>query len=153
MTGCVLCSGKESPVQNVKDARVVKWDLGGPNFRAHRDEELSIIAKVAAGIACGTCLTDYAPIGCKCSRDATYADHQAQMAEWYDETGQHFIDEKSKVVPSSIIGAQTRAARRAGLTTDEMKDDRDGWRETFETDPLKAKWFPPRTQEASHLPV
>lgn len=140
-------------MQLVKGEPVIKWKLGGPTFRAHRDEDLTIIARVASGVACGTCLTDFLPIGCKCSRDAIYAEHQAEMADWWEETGQFYVTDRKKEPQHAITAAQTRGARRAGLTPEEMKDDRDGWRETFDEEPLKAKWFPPRTQEASHLPV
>jgi hypothetical protein len=164
--GCTFCSGKFTCLEPL-DLKPAKKSAGRKVKAAKADRAMSIIDLVVEGKMCGTCLTLYAPIGCECSRRAHFERMTGDSIWWLQE---HHLDLDTGRVSShpELIAAGLaftsygRAARRAGIPDAPVMEDgvevddseqqhgRTAILRAFGVDP---KWTPPRTVQASHLPV
>lgn len=151
--GCTYCSGKDTTREQPRRK------AGPPRPRGRKAPDLLLAAKVAAGIICGDCLGEVAQ-GCPCSRRKLLLEDLPDSRDWLEVHEGEFI-RGDRDAARAIVGARravtgmafataTRASRRAGLTADEVADDRADILGRFDVEPA---WQKPRRQEADHLPV
>lgn len=139
---CVLCNGRGVPAKKVRP-------ITPAPFRPIPDRGEGWLAEqIALGAICGRCLGPTAG-GCKCAREALYVIRRQEGADW-DETYGHAMGDRGVYVSLAAI---RREGRKAALTEEELADERSAVLEEWAVEPLKARWFPPRITEATHLPV
>lgn len=165
LTGCTFCSGKYTCLEDLQPKPAKK--PGRRTQPARKDRAMTIADLVAEGKMCGSCRTLYAPIGCECSRRAHFERMTDASLYWLREHALELDTGRVSSHPELIAAglaftSYTRAARRAGIPGDPVMEDgievddseqQHGRREILKAFAVDPKWTPPRTVQASHLPV